>query len=146
MAAHCDFSFLTLLLQRGEGLQIRRPDGVWVSAPSEPNTVLVTLGELLEYSSAGHLRATPHRVVGDSDEPRLSAPVFINPDLGRTVVPLSERRPDWRSEPEREGLHVHRVLEPGATMEPFCFGEAEWARKGRGRWCHRQECLSELVK
>lgn len=137
MAAHCDWSLITLLLQAGDGLQIRTPDGRWVNAPPRPNSVLVTLGELLQVLSGGLVQATPHRVLQGS-EPRTSVPVFINPDLDRVVAPLREHRPRLDSLPEQ---HVHRVLPANAPANSFTFGDSEWSRKGKGQWCHRRQCF-----
>lgn len=137
MAAHCDWSLVTLLLQAGDGLQIRTPDGRWLDAPPRPNSVLVTLGELLQVLSGGHVQATPHRVL-QCNEPRVSVPVFINPDLDRVVAPLREHRPRIDELSEE---HVHRVLPSTAPLKAFTFGDSEWERKGRGHWCHRRQCF-----
>lgn len=129
VAAHVDFSLLTLVAQDGAGgLEARLPDGAWIPVPALPGALVLHVGELLEALSGGTLRATPHRVTHPGRAgPRLSLPVFVNPPLAAWVHP--------RPAPERppEGDHVHRVL-TGHEV-PFRFGEAEWRRKGLNRWC-----------
>lgn len=131
VAAHLDFSLVTLTLQDDVGgLEVQRPSGEWVAVPPVPGAWLVNVGELLQLVTGGHLVATPHRVVNPSaSRSRFSIPVFLNPSLTTQLsraVPPVER-------PPRRGEHVHAVLsaeEPG-----LCFGEGEWRRKGRNVWC-----------
>ena len=129
VAAYVDFSLLTLVAQDGEGgLEVRLPSGGWGPVPCEPGTLVLHVGELLEALSGGRLRATPHRVTHPGrTRPRLSLPVFVNPPLEAWIHP----RPAPPRSPEAD--HVHRVL-TGAEG-PFCYGEAEWRRKGLDRWC-----------
>jgi isopenicillin N synthase-like dioxygenase len=139
VAPHCDWSWITLLLQcEVGGLQVRTPAGAWRDVPPVADTLVVNVGELVEVATGGRLRATPHRVVNHSAErPRVSVPVFINPPLSFVVEPAAE-------ESERPGDtdHVHRVLDPAAPRVPFVFGESEWKRKGLGRWCYHSECCA----
>jgi isopenicillin N synthase-like dioxygenase len=137
VASHCDWSWVTLLLQcEVGGLEVRTPAGDWLDVPPVPDTLVVNPGELTEVVTNGGLRATPHRVVNHSAaRPRISIPVFINPPLRFVVSPAGESLP-----PVRETEHIHRVLDPAAVRVPFVFGESEWQRKGLGGWCHRREC------
>lgn len=129
VAAHVDFSLLTLVAQDGEGgLEVLSPEGVWSEVPARPDTLVLHAGELLEALSGGRIRATPHRVTHRSSRrARISLPLFINPPLEAWIHP----RP---APPRMEGSgHVHRVLT--GREGPFRFGEAEWRRKGLNRWC-----------
>lgn len=137
VAPHCDWSWITLLLQSDVGgLQIRTPAGEWRDVPPVPNTLVVNVGELVEVVTGGRLTATPHRVVNHSaDRPRVSVPVFINPPLPFVVTPVAEVR--TRGE---DAEHVHRVLDPRSPRMQFVFGESEWRRKGLGHWCYRATC------
>ncbi len=132
VAAHVDFSLLTLLAQDGSGgLAIRRPGGAWIDVEPREDCLLLNSGEILEALSGGALPATPHRVIHHSvARARLSIPVFWNPPLEAWIHP----RP-FPSGPRREveGEHVHRVLT--GREAAFRFGEAEWRRKGLDRWC-----------
>ncbi len=132
VAAHLDFSLLTLTLQDDVGgLEVQRPSGEWVAVPPVPGTWLVNVGELLQLVTGGNLVATPHRVVNPSmSRSRYSIPVFINPSL---TTRLWRALPPVPSPPCRGG-HVHAVLSD--VEEPWlCFGEAEWRRKGQNVWC-----------
>ena len=133
VAAHVDFSWLTINLQDSAGLEVRRPDGTWTPVDVRPGSVWVHAGELLEHATRGRYPATPHRVVNPSTRRmRVSVPVFVNPPLD-AIVPVFAG-PDAPA-PAAPCEHVHRVLAPRARRAPFHFGNAEWRRKGEGGWC-----------
>ena len=99
VAAHVDFSWLTINLQDSAGLEVRRPDGAWAPVDVRPGAVWVHAGELLEHATRGRYAATPHRVVNPSTRrTRVSVPVFVNPPLA-SQVPVFPRdvRPRTRS-------------------------------------------------
>jgi isopenicillin N synthase-like dioxygenase len=138
VAAHVDFSWLTLTLQDSPGLQIRNPRGDWLQVDPVPGALWVHPGELLQLASGGRYRATPHRVINPSfDRTRVSLPFFLNPPLGGHVEPLASISTAGDTGPSDEPEHVHRVIPPGAAPVPFHFGEAEWRRKGLNGWCHQ---------
>jgi isopenicillin N synthase-like dioxygenase len=142
VAAHVDFSWLTLTLQDDVGgLEVRCPDGSWCAVPPEPGTVLVHTGELLQHATGNALLATPHRVVNPSAaRARVSLPLFLAPGLDERVT---RRLPLRTVLPETE--HVHRVLPfaPARGAEPALhFGRAEWRRKGENVWCER--CCADV--
>lgn len=137
VAPHVDFSWITLLLQDGiGGLAASTPAGVWSEVEPVPGTLVVNLGEILQFASGGYFLATPHRVVSRTGD-RVSLPFFLNPGLGTRVAPV-EGGPARELWPGTEAVHVHRVM-PVQEGEAFCFGEAEWRRKGEGIWC--RDCV-----
>jgi isopenicillin N synthase-like dioxygenase len=83
--AHTDFGTMTLLFHYGnsEGLEIQRPNGTWLHAPSIPGAAIVNVGDLLTRWSNGQLRSVLHRVVPPQGEaaqrPRYSATLFYEP-------------------------------------------------------------------
>ena len=83
--AHTDFGTMTLLVHHGsaEGLEIQRPDGTWLHAPSIPGAAIVNVGDLLMRWTNGQLRSVLHRVVPPEGEaarrPRYSATLFYEP-------------------------------------------------------------------
>jgi isopenicillin N synthase-like dioxygenase len=92
---------------------------------------------LLQVASGNAYLATPHRVINPSlDRTRVSLPLFVNPPLTGWVAPLVPAAAGILEEAPNEAAHVHRVLPPGAALERFHFGEAEWRRKGRDGWCY----------
>jgi isopenicillin N synthase-like dioxygenase len=147
VAPHCDWSWITVLLQSEVGgLQVRTPAGEWRNVPPLAGTLVITLGELVQVAAGGRLEASPHRVSNHSvREPRVSVPVFINPALPSLVWPAGSGPAAGDTPPAPpagdRAEHVHRVLAPGVAPRPFVFGESEWARKGLGRWCHDPVCL-----
>jgi len=83
--AHTDFGTMTLLFHHGssEGLEIQRPGGHWLHAPSIPGAAIVNVGDLLSRWSNRQLRSVLHRVVPPQGEeaqrPRYSATLFYEP-------------------------------------------------------------------
>ncbi|NNG36883.1 isopenicillin N synthase family dioxygenase [Nakamurella aerolata] len=91
VGAHKDSGWLTLLfVEPGKGgLQVRHGDA-WVDAPPLPGSLIVNIGELLEWATAGYLRATVHRVVSEPGTgDRISVPYFFNPAYGAEI-------PQWQ--------------------------------------------------
>ena len=133
VAPHVDFSWLTLTLQEGPGLEVRAPDGRWTLIEPRRGTLWVHTGELLQFATGGRYQAAPHRVINHSvDRMRISIPLFVNPPLDADVPVFAPPAVHSATSPE----HVHRVLvPPSEAAVPFHFGEAEWRRKGLGRWC-----------
>ncbi|NHQ84586.1 isopenicillin N synthase family oxygenase [Iodobacter sp. HSC-16F04] len=89
VGAHKDAGLLTLVMQDTQsGLQVATAGG-WLDAPPVPGTFVVNIGELLELSSNGYLRATVHRVVSPpAGVERLSYAFFMGPRLDATVPQL----------------------------------------------------------
>ena len=83
--AHTDFGTMTLLFHHGsaEGLEIQRPGGNWLHAPSIAGAAIVNVGDLLTRWTNGQLRSVLHRVVLPEQEaaqrPRYSATLFYEP-------------------------------------------------------------------
>jgi isopenicillin N synthase-like dioxygenase len=133
VAAHVDFSWITLLLQdKTGGLEVCTPGGEWMEAAPVPGALFVNFGEILQFATRGHYAATPHRVGNrQRSTSRFSIPFFLNPALATRVEQVDlpagvDRRP--------AGDHIHRVFN-GRETSPFVFGEAEWRRKALGVWC-----------
>lgn len=130
VAAHVDFSWLTLLVQDAAGgLEVRGPDGVWRAAEPVPGALVVNTGEILQFVTGGRMAATPHRVMSRGQ--RISLPFFVNPGFVSRIEPVLP--PLWIDEPD-EAEHVHRVLAL-SEARPFAFGAAEHRRKVEGVWC-----------
>jgi isopenicillin N synthase-like dioxygenase len=142
VAAHVDFSWITLTLEDNNGgLEIRVPDGRWITVEPEAGTLLVHVGEILAFATRGRFCSTPHLVVNRlSNRSRLSLPIFLNPSLQTIVTPIAGLS-DARICRTIDASHVHRVLSPDESGGAFLFGAAEWRRKGLNVWC--TECVSE---
>lgn len=82
-AAHQDISFLTLLLAaNGAGLQLLTKEGKWLDIESDPDMIVVNLGDMLEMMCNKNLLSTTHRVKNPDDgknESRFSIPYFVHP-------------------------------------------------------------------
>ncbi len=77
---HVDACALTLLWQRQAGLQAQTPDGRWLDIACRPGAISVHLGSVMEFLTAGHWRATPHRVL-DNGMARGAIGYFHEPNL-----------------------------------------------------------------
>ena len=142
VAAHVDFSWITITLQDDTGgLEVRVPDGRWITVAPEPGTLLVHIGEILAFATRGHFSATPHRVINRQvDRSRVSIPLFVNPSL-HTIVTLMPEVGNGENREAVDDSHVHRVISSTTPNSPFLFGPAEWRRKGLNVWC--TECVEE---
>lgn len=87
IATHTDYGCLTLLATDGApGLEVRKRGGGWIPVSAPPGEFIVNFGEMIEFWTAGRVRATPHRVVGTRAE-RISVPLFFNPSWDTNVAP-----------------------------------------------------------
>ncbi|HEY7164446.1 MAG TPA: 2OG-Fe(II) oxygenase family protein, partial [Candidatus Binatia bacterium] len=83
--AHTDFGTMTLLVHHGsaEGLEILRPNGSWLHAPSIHGAAIINVGDLLTRWTNGQLPSVLHRVVPPEGEAskrsRYSATLFYEP-------------------------------------------------------------------
>lgn len=88
IATHTDYGCITLLATDGTpGLEVRKRGGGWIPVTAAPGTFVINFGEMLEMWTKGAVRATPHRVVGGTDE-RISVPMFFNPNFDANVAPV----------------------------------------------------------
>lgn len=87
IATHTDYGCLTLLATDGSpGLEVRKRGGGWIPVSAPPGEFIINFGEMLEFWTAGRVKATPHRVVGGTAE-RISVPLFFNPSYDTNVAP-----------------------------------------------------------
>lgn len=87
IATHTDYGCLTLLATDGSpGLEVRKRGGGWIPISAQPGEFVINFGEMMEFWTAGQVKATPHRVVGGSAE-RVSVPLFFNPAHDTNVAP-----------------------------------------------------------
>lgn len=81
-AAHGDINFITLLVSAtASGLELLDKDGKWIPVDSDPNTIIVNVGDMLSRITNDVLPSTIHRVVNpvDCTSSRYSIPFFIHP-------------------------------------------------------------------
>lgn len=99
-AAHTDFGAMTLLFQRPSqpGLEIKSPSSTWAPvAVYPPGTeddavppIVVNIGDLLSYWTAGVLKSTMHRVClpRKNKEDRYSIAFFCHPVATTELTPI----------------------------------------------------------
>ncbi|KAF5606330.1 2OG-Fe(II)oxygenase superfamily [Fusarium subglutinans] len=100
---HTDYGSLTLLYREPSdqgGLQVQQ-NGSWIDVPCFDDTIVVNIGDALEFWTAGRLRSTVHRVAfprtASENVARLSIPVFIQPDREVLLSPLKTSSSDAAS-------------------------------------------------
>lgn len=92
IAAHTDYGCLTLLATDGTpGLEVCNREGDWIAVDVQSGEFVINFGEMLEMWTDGRVVATPHRVIGGSEE-RLSVVLFFNPNHDTNVAPIGSRR------------------------------------------------------
>lgn len=81
-AAHEDINFITILpAATASGLQLLDRDGTWLDIESDPNTLIVDVGDMLARLTNDVLPSTTHRVVNPEDggnSHRYSMPFFMH--------------------------------------------------------------------
>lgn len=82
-AAHEDINFITILpAATASGLQLKDRDGQWLDIESEPDTLIVDVGDMLARLTNDVLPSTTHRVINPQDgknQSRYSMPFFMHP-------------------------------------------------------------------
>lgn len=87
IATHTDYGCLTLLATDGSpGLEVRKRGGGWIPVTAPVGEFVINFGEMLEIWTGGRIKATPHRVLGPTQE-RVSVPLFFNPNHDAIVSP-----------------------------------------------------------
>lgn len=87
IAPHTDYGCLTLLAIDGSpGLEIQSRNGDWIKVSASPGTFVINFGEMIQMWTKGRIKATPHRVIGGTQE-RISVPFFFNPRFDVNVAP-----------------------------------------------------------
>ena len=83
-AAHGDINLITLLMgAQGRGLQVQNHKGDWLDAISEPDELMINVGDMLSRHTNNRLKSTIHRVINPPRElwgtSRYSIPFFMHP-------------------------------------------------------------------
>ncbi|PIQ44163.1 MAG: 2OG-Fe(II) oxygenase [Gammaproteobacteria bacterium CG11_big_fil_rev_8_21_14_0_20_46_22] len=109
IAPHSDYGCFTLLAQNDvEGLEVKHPEGHWITVPHIPNAFILNTGDMTKRWSNDTFLSTPHRVINRSGKERYSIPFFVEPNMHAIVDPLtsciSEEKPKLH-EPVMYGDH-----------------------------------------
>jgi len=112
VAPHTDYGMLTILAQDPiGGLELRKRDGEWVSAPYIEHTFVVNLGDMFKVWTNDLFVSNFHRVVNRTGKERYSIPTFFNLDYDTPVACLpgcqSDDNPP-RYEPIKAGDYLVR--------------------------------------
>lgn len=93
-AAHGDINLITLLMgASADGLEILTKEEKWIPIISEPDQLVINVGDMLERLTNKKLMSTVHRVVNPSKEKlntsRYSIPFFMHPKPEMDLTCLS---------------------------------------------------------
>jgi isopenicillin N synthase-like dioxygenase len=89
VAPHTDYGMITLLLQDPiGGLELKKRDGEWVSAPFVPGTLVINIGDLFQRWTNDVYLSNQHRVINRTGKERYSVPMFFNLDYNSLVACL----------------------------------------------------------
>jgi isopenicillin N synthase-like dioxygenase len=110
---------MTLLFHHADagGLEIQRPDGSWLAAPSVAGAAIVNAGDLLTRWTNGQLRSVLHRVVLPEGPAaacsRYSAVLFYSPRPAALITclePCTGADRPARYPPITAGAHIQAKL------------------------------------
>ncbi|WVZ56578.1 hypothetical protein U9M48_007084 [Paspalum notatum var. saurae] len=91
VAAHSDPGGMTMLLvdDHVRGLQVRSPDGQWITVDPVPDAFIVNVGDQIQVLSNAAYKSVEHRVMVSSEN-RLSMAFFYNPRSDLPIAPMAE--------------------------------------------------------
>ncbi|KAH3685622.1 hypothetical protein WICPIJ_003422 [Wickerhamomyces pijperi] len=87
---HKDSDFLTYLFSPTEvtSLQVQNLQGKWLSVDPIPKSIIINVGQTLEYLTSGVCLSSIHRVKTSSTTSRISIPFFQNVKIESVLQPL----------------------------------------------------------
>ncbi|MQL96034.1 hypothetical protein Taro_028701 [Colocasia esculenta] len=88
---HSDNSVITIISQGGdvEGLELLKDDQ-WIKVPTNPDVLLIMVGDLMEIMSNGRFKSSVHRVVAHRERERISTILFYMLDPEKEIGPPEE--------------------------------------------------------
>jgi len=108
---HTDYGLLTILWQDDSGgLQVKSRSG-WIHATPLPRSFVCNIGDMLDRTTGGFYRSTPHPVRNLSGRDRLSFAFFFDPNFDSEVKPINpgvEIEDDWQARWDGASVHEFR--------------------------------------
>jgi isopenicillin N synthase-like dioxygenase len=96
---HTDFAMFTILHQDPVGgLEIRKRDGEWISAPNVDGAFVINVGDLMMRWTNDLYTSTWHRVIARTGKERYSIATFFSPDFDAPVACFETCRSAGKSE------------------------------------------------
>lgn len=93
-SAHEDINLITLLIGASSpGLEVKLKTGEWFAITTQPNEIVVNVGDMLQRLTNHRLKSTTHRVVNPpadrATSTRFSIPFFLHPvsDMSLAALP-----------------------------------------------------------
>jgi len=86
---HCDYGWLTIVNQdsTASALRVRNKAGDYINAEPIPGTFVMNIGDMLKVWSNGVYQSTPHKVINNCNQYRVSIPFFYEPNFDAVIEP-----------------------------------------------------------
>jgi len=113
--AHSDYGILTMLLQDDiGGLQILHKNGKWTDVVPKKGTLVINVGDCMEFLTNGSFKATKHRVINNSTtKDRYVVVLFCDPSVEMPITCargfLNTNDP-FTNRPKNFGEHLQKRL------------------------------------
>lgn len=132
---HSDTDLFTVLVQEEQTGDITSlkvySNGRWANVKSNPDLVIINLGNMLQHWTNRRFVSTPHQVVHEADTDRISIPVFVYPHADTKIKPIGHTENGDSTITVGE-TYINDLLDI-------------WERKaGVGKW--KNECLGRKNK
>ncbi|KAL2682299.1 hypothetical protein Neosp_006749 [[Neocosmospora] mangrovei] len=89
--AHTDSEFFTILAPGPiRALEVANKAGEWISAPSQPGTFIVNVGDQLQAMTNGLYVSTRHRVMNYTGQERYAVPFFFSANFDTVIKAIPE--------------------------------------------------------
>ncbi|KAL1915726.1 uncharacterized protein VTP21DRAFT_6485 [Calcarisporiella thermophila] len=100
--SHTDYGSITLLFQKDiGGLEVLNKTGEWIKAPVISESILVNVGDLMEFWTNSFFQSTKHRVVFDPEtmrhNDRYSIAYFCHANDDAKLLPVPSQLPELQS-------------------------------------------------
>lgn len=118
--AHENVDFIKFLIQPST-LQVQDIYGNWIDVPPKPNSILLGVGQLLEYLTGGVCVSRNYRVTDKSDSTGLSYSPILNLDSKLTSFNLTEELQTEKD--QRDSVAIKDALNKSSLKEGDIVGE-----------------------
>lgn len=82
IGAHTDYNWFTFIYQDNTGgLEVQTRTGEWIPVLPRDGTLVVNIGDSMQWVSGGKLRSTRHRVMNRTEKERYSMAFFWSPNI-----------------------------------------------------------------
>ena len=107
MSAHKDLCLLTFIAQDIPGLMLQDGDQEWKLVPNQANSLIVMLGEFMEFWTDEYYQSPMHQVIKSSDQDRLSLVYKLRPNYDAVIPVIAGINPNSSN---KDRIEIHTGL------------------------------------